>query len=103
MMKVERRGQYANELEAASGTDFAFVAKRTGGKVDQNDIAKELFELGMWGELYTVFIRTPDEFPEHDNPVTEVFAPDQAIKLLADWLGYTVLDRKGQVITGGTN
>jgi hypothetical protein len=95
------KGKILDQVESNFGADFAFVPKGNK-KVDQNDVIQELFDIGMWGELYALFLRMPDEYPANLK-VTEIYSAENAIKILGDWLGYTVLDRKGRVISGGAN
>jgi hypothetical protein len=95
------KGKILDQVESNFGADFAFVPKGNK-KVDQNDVIQELFDLGMWGEFYALFLRVPDEYPA-DLKVTEIYSAEQAIRILAQWLRWTVIDNNGQVIADGNH
>lgn len=70
-------------------------------KIDQNDIMRELFDIGMGGNFYAQVIHVPEECPEEELSTVYLYEPDEAAKIFAQMCGYTLLDRSGKVITGG--
>lgn len=45
------------------GTAFCFDGKTKKQKIDQNDIIRELFDLGMGGSYYAQVVKVPEEYP----------------------------------------
>lgn len=78
-------GDYLKLVEnVPEGTAFCFDGKTKKQKIDQNDIIRELFDLGMGGSYYAQVVKVPEE----------------AAKIFAQLCGYTLLNQNGRVITG---
>lgn len=82
------------------GTAFCFDGKTKKQKIDQNDIIRELFDLGMGGSFYAQVVKVPEEYPAEDLSTVLLYEPEEAEKIFAQLCGYTLLDKNGQVITG---
>ena len=48
------------------GAAFCFDGKTKKQKIDQNDIIRELFDLGMGGSYYAQVVKVPEEYPAED-------------------------------------
>lgn len=69
-------------------------------KIDQNDIIRELFDLGMGGSFYAQVVKVPEEYPVEDLSTVLLYEPEKAAKIFAQLCGYTLLDKSGRVVTG---
>ena len=78
---------------------FRFEGKTRKQKIDQNDIIRELFDLGMGGSFYAQVVKVPEEYPEEELLDVDLYEPEAA-KIFAQLCGYTLLDQNGRVITG---
>ena len=74
------------------GVAFCFDGKTKKQKIDQNDIIRELFDLGMGGSYYAQVAE--------DLSAVLLYEPEEAAKIFAQLCGYTLLDQNGRVITG---
>lgn len=79
---------------------FRFEGKTRKQKIDQNDIIRELFDLGMGGSYYAQVVKVPGEYPAEDLSAVLLYEPEEAAKIFAQLCGYTLLDKNGRVITG---
>lgn len=79
---------------------FRFEGKTRKQKIDQNDIIRELFDLGMGGSFYAQVVKVPEEYPEEELLDVDLYEPEAAAKIFAQLCGYTLLDQNGRVITG---
>ena len=79
---------------------YRFVGKTSRQKIDQNDIIRELFDLGMGGSFYAQVVKVPEEYPAEDLSAVLLYEPEEAAKIFAQLCGYTLLDQNGRVITG---
>lgn len=82
------------------GTAFCFDGKTKKQKIDQNDIIRELFDLGMGGSYYAQVVKVPEECPSEELSAVLLYEPEEAAKIFAQLCGYTLLDQNGRVITG---
>lgn len=83
-----------------NGAAFCFTGRTSKQKIDQNDIIRELFDLGMGGSFYAQVVKVPEEYPAEDFSAVLLYEPEDAAKIFAQLCGYTLLDQNGQVITG---
>ena len=79
---------------------FRFEGKTRKQKIDQNDIIRELFDLGMGGSFYAQVVKVPEEYPAEGISAVLLYEPEEAAKIFAQLCGYTLLDQNGRVITG---
>lgn len=86
--------------DVPEGAAFCFEGKTKKQKIDQNDIIRELFDLGMGGSFYAQVVKVPEEYPEEELLGVDLYEPEAAAKIFAQLCGYTLLDRNGRVITG---
>lgn len=79
---------------------FCFDGKSKKQKIDQNDIIRELFDLGMGGSFYAQVVKVPEEYPVEDLSTVLLYEPEEAAKIFAQLCGYTLLDKNGRAVTG---
>lgn len=79
------------------GTAFCFDGKTKKQKIDQNDIIRELFDLGMGGSYYAQVVKAPEEYPAEDLSAVLLYEPEEAAKIFAQLCGYTLLDQNGRL------
>lgn len=82
------------------GAAFCFDGKSKKQKIDQNDIIRELFDLGMGGSFYAQVVKVPEEYPVEDLSTVLLYEPEETAKIFAQLCGYTLLDKNGRVVTG---
>lgn len=86
--------------DVPEGAAFRLDGKTKKQKIDQNDIIRELFDLGMGGSFYAQVVKVPEECPAEDISAVLLYEPEEAAKIFAQLCGYTLLDQNGRVITG---
>lgn len=94
----EQNGDLMRDPDVTMGVD------RETGTVEpltyQNDIIREIFDLGMGGSFYAQVVKVPEEYPAEDLSTVLLYEPEEAAKIFAQLCGYTLLDKNGRVITG---
>ncbi|MCC8079245.1 MAG: hypothetical protein LIO57_04175 [Oscillospiraceae bacterium] len=87
-------GDYARiaeyEENMPSYVTLRVYPKKKHGKLTHEDIVRELFDWNLGGEMFVQLVRTPsDEFPVDVEPFVDLLSPDDAVKVLLDWCGWT--------------
>lgn len=83
------------------GAAFCFDGKSKKQKIDQNDIIRELFDLGMGGSFYAQVVKVPEEYPVEDLSTVLLYEPEEAAKIFAQLCGYTLLDKTAEWLRAG--
>lgn len=90
------------------GAAFCFDGKSKKQKIDQNDIIRELFDLGMGGSFYAQVVKVPEEYPVEDLSTVLLYERRRQRKSshscaatrfwtkTAEWLRAGCLDRRNR-------
>lgn len=79
---------------------WRFLPKRRGIRITVDDLERELFDYGMSGNMYALLLPIPEEYPGSFLPHIDLYEPEDACRILADWCHYTLLDATGKVLVG---
>lgn len=55
---------------------------RGRARTTEANVVKELFEQGMNGNIYVHFIKVPDECPAEWDDATDLYEPEDALRML---------------------
>ncbi len=99
MCGLRNKGQYA-DFDGCPPTpeSWHFYPRRKSGNLGFSDVVRELFDQGMEGNLYAQLFKVPGEFPADEPNEVVLLEPEDAVKILADWCGYTLHDREGRPV-----
>lgn len=92
-------GEYAVfDNSPVSPVSWRFFPKRKNGKLSYSDVINELCSQQMHGSMYAQLFHVPEEFPEDEDNTVELLEPEDACKILAQWLGWKLYDKNGKEI-----
>lgn len=92
-------GEYAAfDNSPVSPVSWRFFPKRKNGKLSYSDVISELYSQQICGSMYAQLFHVPEEFPEDEDNTVELLEPEDACKILAQWLGWKLYDKNGKEI-----
>jgi hypothetical protein len=100
---MKYKGHYATFDDCPpNDVSWRFYPKKRNEKIDLQAIEQELFSQGMENSLYAYLFKLGSEFPDRPLEHLDLYEPETACIILAQWCGYTVHDRSGKLLTGST-